>query len=142
MKKILIGIFILSSASLFAQDNKDNRVPDNVKNSFQKEYPNAQKPLWDNTNGKWHATYKDQDSRNADSYYNTDGRRIETHTAYKQGDLPSKVQENANKQYHSKYNTSRIDRPNSQPLYEIKLQSGSTTYMDANGRKRKYEDGH
>jgi len=154
MKKILIGIFIFSSITLFAQDNGDNhdrndnrdnsnnQVPDKVQHSFQQDYPNAQKTRWDNTNGKWHATYKDQDNRNADTYYNTDAQRIDTHTAYKQDELPSKVQENANKKYHSKYNTYRIDRPNSQPLYQIKLQSGSTTYMDENGRKRKYEDRH
>ena len=56
MKQILIGLFILSSTTLFAQDNRDNRdknqnanrsqntdgrntqVPDNVQHSFQQDY--------------------------------------------------------------------------------------------------------
>ena len=153
MKKILIGLFILCSASLFAQDNGDNhdrnqntnrnnQVPDNVQHSFQQDNPNAQNPQWSNTNGQWHGSYKDQNNRNVDAYYNINGERIDTHTSYNQQELPPRVRRKADKRYHGSYNTYRIDRPNSQPLFQIQLQTGGTTYMDENGRKRKYDDRH
>jgi len=160
MKHILIGLFILSSTTLLAQDNRDNRhrnqntngnqhrddrntqVPENVQQSFQKDYPNAQNPEWNNTNGQWHGTYKDQNSRNVETYYYSNGQRIDTHLTYNQDELPSKVRNRANKRYHSNYNTYRIDRPNSQPIYQVRSQDGNTIYMDENGRKRIYRDRH
>jgi hypothetical protein len=156
MKKILIGLFILSSATLFAQDNKDNRdrnqnpnrddrnnqVPEHVQRSFQQDNPNAQNPQWSNNNGQWHGSYKDQNDRNIDTYYNGNGERIDTHTSYKQEELPTRVRRRANKRYHGNYNTYRIDRPNSQPLFQIQLRTGGTTYMDKRGRETNYDDHH
>jgi hypothetical protein len=142
MKKILIGLFILSSTTLFAQNNRNHQVPASVQNSFQKDYPNSQNPQWNNSNGQWHGTYKDKNNRNVETHYNPNGQRIDTHISYNQNELPSKVRDVANKKYNTNYSSNRIERPNSQPLYQIKSQSGSTTYMDENGKKRKYNDNH
>ena len=164
MKKILIGIFILSSITLFAQDNGDNhdrnqntnrnndrndnrdnrnnQVPDKVQHSFQQDYPNAQNPQWNNSNGQWHGTYKDKDNRDVDAYYNGDGQRIDTHSSYNQNELPERVRDRANRRYHSNYKSYRIDRPTSQPLFEIRLEGGRDFYYDENGRKRRYDDKH
>jgi hypothetical protein len=142
MKKILIGLFILSSTTLFAQGNRDKNVPTNVQHSFQQDYPKAQNPQWNNSNGQWHGTYKDQNNRNVETHYKSNGQRIDTHIPYNQNELPSKVRDVANKKYNTNYSSNRIERPNSQPLYQIKSQSGSTTYMDENGKRSKYKDSH
>jgi hypothetical protein len=142
MKKILIGIFILSCTTLFAQDHRDNNVPTNVQHSFQKDNPNAQSTQWNTSNGQWHGTYKDRNNRNVETHYNTGGVRIDTHISYNQNELPSSVRDRANKEYNTNYTSSRIERPNSQPLYQIKSGNGSTIYMDENGNKRKYKDSH
>ena len=113
MKKILIGIFILSSTTLFAQDHRDNNAPTNIQHSFQQDYPNAQSTQWNNSNGQWHGTFKDQNNRNVETHYNADGQRIDTHISYNQNELPSSVKDRANKKYNTNYISTRIERPNS-----------------------------
>ncbi len=160
----LIGIFIFSSITLLAQDNGDNhhrnqntsgnndrndnrdnrnnQVPDKVQHSFQQDYPNAQNPQWNNTNGQWHGAYKDKDNRVVDAYYNGEGQRIDTHSSYNQNELPERVRDRANRRYQSDYRSYRIDRPSSHPLFEIRLEGGRNFYYDENGRKRRYRDRH
>lgn len=160
MKKLLIGLFILSSVTLFAQDNKDehdrdqnknrsenrdsrnNQAPENVQRSFRQDNPNTQNTHWENTNGQWHATYRDKDNRDVDTYYNSGGQRIDTHSSYNQNELPERVRDRANKRYHSNYKSYRIDRPNSQTIFQIRLEDGRNFYYDENGRKRRYRDHH
>ena len=150
MKKILIGLLIMSTSTVFAQDNRDNHnhqnrdnnVPTPVQRSFQKDYPNVQNPQWNNTNGQWHGRYKDENNRDVESHYNGRGQRIDTHITYDQKELPENVRNNANRRYSPNYKTYRIERPNSQPLYQIRTQNGRTVYMDENGRQRKYNDRH
>lgn len=156
MKKILIGLLVFSSTALFAQENRDNNnqnrdnqnrdhrenVPTNVQQVFQRENPGAQNTQWSNTNGQWHGTYKDQNNRNVETYYSSDGHRVDTHTRYDRNDLPASVKTRADKKYSSNYETYRIDRPNSESLYQIKPQSGRTRYLDKNGKKRRYKDRH
>jgi len=147
MKNILVGIFLLGSVTLFAQDNRDdhernNQVPDNVQHSFQRDNPNAQNPRWENKNGQWHSAYRDKDNRDVDAYYDGNGQRIDTHSHYDDNELPDRVRIVAHKRYHSNYKTYRIDRPNSQVLFQIRLDDGRNFYYDEHGKKRHYEDRH
>ena len=157
MKKMLIGLLILSSTSLFAQNDRDdrnndnnrhrdqdrnNRVPENVDRSFRQQYPNAQNTQWRNSNGQWVGRYKDENNRDVQTYYNSNGQRVDSHYYLDQNDLPVTVRNNANRRYNSNYKTYRIDRPNDQPVYQVRTQDGRTVYMDENGNKRKYKDRH
>lgn len=156
MKKILIGLLVFSSSALFAQENRDNNnqtrdnqnrdhrenVPNNVQQGFQRDNPNAQNTQWNNTNGQWHGTYRDQNNRNVETYYNNEGQRLDTHIGYDRNDLPATVRTRADKRYSNSYHTYRIERPNSTPLYQIKTDDGRTTYWDENGKKRRYKDRH
>jgi hypothetical protein len=74
-------------------DNRNNQVPDKVQHSFQQDYPNAQNPQWNNSDGQWHGAYKDKDNRDVDAYYNGDGQRIDTHSSYNQNELPERVRD-------------------------------------------------
>jgi hypothetical protein len=85
---------------------------------------------------------KDQKNRNVAAHYSPGGQRIDTHISYSQDELPSGVRDRANKKYHSNYSSNRIERPNSQPLYQIRSDNGNTTYMDKKNKNRKYKDNH
>lgn len=157
MKKFLVGLFILSCTTLFAQDNrndqnrnmdKDNKYnngrPDEVRRSFERDYPNAQNPQWNNSNGQWHASFRDQNNKNIETHYDNYGRRIDTHTPYDQNEFPGNVRDRADRRYNTNgnYNGYRIDRPDYEPLFQLKIQSGRTIYMNENGEKRRYKDRH
>ncbi len=157
MKKFLIGIFILSGTTLFAQDYRgdqkknmyqDNRSnngrPEEVRRSFDRDYPNAQNAQWNNSNGQWHASFRDQNNKNIETYYDYNGRRIDTHTPYDQNEFPSNVRDRADRRYNANgnYNGYRIDRPDNEPLFQLKIESGRSIYMNENGKKRKYKDRH
>ena len=60
-----------------ANENRNSRnyqAPENVQRSFQQDNPNTQNTHWENTNGQWHASYKDKDNRDVDTYYNGNGK--------------------------------------------------------------------
>ena len=153
MKKILMSLLLLSSITLFAQNNDDhnrdqrdrhddsrnNNVPDNVQRSFQQEYPDARDARWENTNGRWHSNYKDKD-RDADAWYDNDGRRINTRYYYNETELPGGLRNRLHRRYHSDYKTYRVDRPGSGVLFQVTLGDGRVTYYDENGRKRRYRE--
>jgi hypothetical protein len=157
MKKLLMGLLILSvTTTVFAQNDRNSRrnrnmnqsnnttVPDPVRQSFQRDNPNVRDPQWSNTNGQWRGVYKDRDNKDVETYYENDGRRVDTHIRYNQTELPPQVRDRAERRYHTtgNYDAYRIERPNSQPLFQLRIQSGRTIYLDENGRKRRYRDRH
>jgi hypothetical protein len=154
MKKLLICLLLISSVTTFAQNNDDhdrdrhehhdddrNNVPDNVRNSFQRDNPDVKDAHWQNTNGRWHSTYRDRDNHDADSYYDNDGRRIDTHYSYNESELPGGLRDRLRRRYHSNYRAYRIDRDGG-TLFQITLGDGTIIYYDANGRRRNYDDRH
>lgn len=153
MKKLLIGLLIFSSTAAFAQHSQDqNRnnqnnhrnVPSKVQSTFQQDYPNAHNTQWKNANGEWHGTYKDENNRDVQTHYRSNGQRIDTHISYGQNDLPEKVRTNLSDRYHEKgnYKAYKIERNNSTPLYQVRRHNGQTIYMDENGNKKTYRDHH
>jgi hypothetical protein len=155
MKKTFFAIFILIGATLSAQDrrtNNDNNqqtdnAPSNVQQSFHRDNPNVNETKWNKGNNQWHANYKDNNNRNVDTYYDPNGNRIDTHIPLDKRDVPPTVDERVNIKFNigGNYRAAKIDRPNDQPLFEIKFHKGRrdrTIYMDEHGRKRHYRDRH
>ena len=154
MKKILFALFILSSATLFAQERHDNNkesdnVPSPVRQSFQKDNPQANNTMWgqDQKNNQWHANYKDDHNRNTDAYYDPNGSRVETHITLNQSEVPVTVNARINTKYNPEgnYHAERIERPDYQPLYKIKYHRKNkdrVIYMDGQGKKRHFHDYH
>jgi hypothetical protein len=140
MKKTFLAIFLLSSISMFSQNDK-------VRQSFQRDYPNARDAQWSQTNNQWHSTYKDDQNRNVNAYYDQDGNRVDTHISLNRKDVPQNVDNRANSKYHANgnYQVQRIERPSNPPLFQIRIQTGTkdrTVYMDEQGRERRYNDHH
>ena len=132
------------------RDQRDHRdVPQPVQRSFQRDNPNYNNVQWSRSGNQWHATYPDRryNNRNAEVYYDRNGRMRDRHVEWNQNEVPQPVRQNITTRYHvtNGYNVSRIERPNSQPLFQIRLNTGGQSrqvYMDENGREVRYRDRH
>jgi hypothetical protein len=144
MKKILAALLLLSTAT-FAQDRRWERdqPPVTIRHAFDRDYSNHSDAQWTRTSSNWHASYRDNNNRNVDAYYDRRGNRIATHREIDRSDIPSNLDERIRNMYSGddNYNIMRIERPNSTPLFQVRFQLGSgsrTVYMDAQGRTRQY----
>jgi hypothetical protein len=146
MKKILAGLLLLSSIS-FAQTrdrDRSNQPPADIRHSFDRDHASPANANWTRSSSNWHASFRDNNNRSVDSYYDRRGNRIATHREIGRNDIPREVDMRIRNQYHgdgNNYNVRRIERPNAQPLFQVSLQLGGgnrTVYMDAQGRSRQY----
>jgi hypothetical protein len=152
MKKIIFAtLIILSSSILYAQRNGTNnnrrQAPTPVQQSWQRDHPNNGNPTWQQSNGQWHAHYKDQtNNRPADTYYDQRGKQLDTHTQWDRKDLPQEYDTRIRTKYHAKnYQVTRIDRPNNPALFQLRLNLGGgnrTIYTDEKGNEVHYRDRH
>ena len=147
MKKVFFALFLVSSAT-FAQHRAQNQPPVTVQRSFERENAGSNNATWMKTSNQWHANYRDNNNHNVDAYYDRNGRRVDTHREVDRREVPQNVDSRLNSMYHANgnYKAIKIERPNSQPLFQIQIQSGSsrnrTIYMDEQGRTRSYNDRH
>jgi len=142
MKKILAALLLLSTAT-FAQNYDRNQPPVTVRHSFERDHQSPANAQWTKTSSNWHASYRDNNNRNVDAYYDRRGNRIATHREIDRTDVPRSVDMRVRDRFHvsDNYHVMRIERPNAQPLFQVRLQLGSgsrTVYMDAQGRERQY----
>lgn len=152
MKKFIFSVILFSGTYVtFAQDNHDNnrdqRPPSNVQNRFRKDYPDAKETQWQQNNGQWNANFKDnRHDGNVKTYYDKNGRRVDTHIPWQQSAIPVPVTKRVNTRYHSDYsNTERIERPGQKPVYKLHVKEHDkdrTIYMDENGHEKRYNDTH
>ena len=54
--------------------NDRNDMPIPVRQSFQRDHPNADNARWTENNNQWHASYRDGMNRNIDAYYDQNGK--------------------------------------------------------------------
>ncbi len=144
MKKLLAVVLFFCSTT-FAQNRNRNQPPAKVQQSFQKENTNPGKARWTQSNNQWHANYKDNNNRNVDAYYDRNGNHKDTHREIDKREVPPSVDQRINNTYHvnGNYTATKIERPYSQPLFQIKIQTGKsnhTVYMDEKGRNKPYND--
>ncbi len=155
MKKTFLAFLLLSSTTMFAQNERNNsdrnqqsnNPPAEVQNSFQKDNPNVNNTNWEQRNNQWHGNYKDNNNKNVDTYYDPNGDRINIRRELDRKDVPQNVDDRYNRKYkdNGDYRAARIERPNDVPLFEIKFHKGNrdrTIYMDEHGKKRHYKDRH
>ena len=149
MKKTMICLYLLMSGSLlFAQ--YAHVAPDQVQQSFHKDYPAANNARWSQIHGQWHANFTDQgpnDNGEMIAHYDRNGRHIESHIPYDQNDVPAPVMERLNMKYRGAhhYRFTRIEHSDGNEYFQIRLNSHGrdrTVYMDEQGHERQYDGRH
>ena len=146
MKTVIFSLLLLSSTTLLAQVNRNNddRRPMAVRRSFERDYPSVTNVQWGLRNGQWEGTYRDNNNRQVMVHYDRYGRRIDSHIAWDRNEVPQDIDRSVNRRYHanSNYQVFKIERPRSQPLFQIRIGTRRPIYMDERGRERKYYDHH
>ena len=142
MKKAIVILLLIGATTVQAQSRPDrydrDRPPVTVQRSFEREYRNSNNVTWSQNNGRWHATYMDN-NRNVEAYYDRNGRRLATHRDLDRNEIPRNLDNRINRMYHPNgdYRVRRIERPGQTSLFEV-LINGVTMYLDEQGRKRAY----
>src|SRR6202000_876601 len=104
MKKMIFIFFLFASSVAFAQEKEYNHTqtgdaPEKVRGAFQKDNPQSSNTQWEQRNNQWHASYKDDNNRKSDAYYDGNGNRIETHTILNKKDVPENIDNSVNRKY-------------------------------------------
>ena len=150
MKLTFVMLFPLS-LSLYAQNPKYNQQPppEQVRQSFHRDYPQASNPQWGGNQGHWHARFDDQgpDSRGEMiAHYDERGRNIDSHTYYLPQDVPDPVIRWAHNRYrHGSYEYTRIERPGQEDFFQVRVFYGGQYhihYVDDYGHMHEYDDRH
>ncbi|MEZ5016073.1 MAG: hypothetical protein R2800_03420 [Flavipsychrobacter sp.] len=82
---ILLLVTVLCVTTTHAQN-----IPNNIKGAFMKLHPNAKGVKWENEDGKYEATYK-QDGHKISILFNSNATVEETETSISVKDLPTKA---------------------------------------------------
>lgn len=75
MKKVLLGVFIVASSALFAQN-----VPANVSSAFSAKFPNAEDAEWDQYNSNYEVSFYDGETAKT-ALFTKDGKYKECRTS-------------------------------------------------------------
>ena len=145
-KKIILGLCLLSASSMiYAQDRYHHRdVPMSVKESFHKDYPDADATHWKYVNRKWNADFHRMNEHvNVMAYYDMKGRRIDSRMPVAENAVPSRVIHRVNDRYpeESGRHFTKIDRRGKGDLYQVKVRQHGvykTLYLDKRGHERDY----
>lgn len=157
MKKILIGLCLLTASSFIYATNVNtiasdkvayasmrHVVPERVKEAFHKDYPDASAVRWTYTNQRWDARFHKMDG-NMDmlACYDIKGHHIDSRMPVAQSNLPPKVINHLNDRYYGGYTHSftKIQRHNKSDLYRVRVKEQGTyrtLYLDKKGKERDY----
>lgn len=123
MKNLKItAMALLLTAGLSAQDLSLNDVPSNLKNSFEKAYPDANDQEWE-MEGDFYKVEFEIDNNDHDIWYNKDGSTYKMESELHVNDLPEAIQ-NTLKNSYSDYNTddiTKIEQDNN-TTYKVELE--------------------
>ena len=134
---------MISGTVLVAQI-RYHQAPQSVRESVNKEYPNADNVSWSISSGQWNASFKDRDHGKMVARYNKYGSHLDSRIPYTKRDVPDPVKETVKKRYpHSRdLEYTKIQRNHgSDEFYRVKLRDHGKdqyVYMDADGHRRKY----
>jgi len=142
-------MFLVLPCWLFAQ-NRYDRPPHIVDQSFHNDYPKANATHWHKYHGQWHADFNDpgEDGRGEMvAHYSERGRHIDSHIPYDLGDVPQPVVERAQSKYHggSHFRYTKMESGEGNGFFQVRVNlhgRDHTVYMDEEGRERNYDDRH
>ena len=146
MKKIIVGICLLSSATLMCATAKamdEVRVPVKVKAEFHHEYKHVSNVNWTMKDGRYLVNFRKDGNEDMVARYNGTGHRIDTREEIAQSAMPEKAVGHLEEKYHGGYTHTytRIRRPWRRDLYMVKVKDKGSyvpVYVDKDGHEHDY----
>lgn len=150
MKKLIILLFLFLVGKELMAQNRYGYPPQNVRDAYSHDFPNADRPNWVFLNGQWRAHFIERGPDQLgemDAYYDRDGHRIDYHIPYNREDVPPAVIDRHREIFKDGkiigYN--RIIGPDDHAVFEIQFNHKGRTrsaYYDEDGHDRQYDDHH
>ena len=148
MKESIVTLF-LGFCFVFGFSQNNHLPPQNISQSFNREYPHSQPSQWTRSNVGWSVSFEDNDHNNGEvmAYFDLSGRHIDTHIPYDYHDVPATVRDHMHNSYGSSdhYEYTRIDHSGENDVYMTHYKHHNhhkTIYMDHDGHEREYHDNH
>jgi hypothetical protein len=145
----IIGSVSLLFFSSFAFSQSGTNPPNDVRESFHRDYPKSQGGEWVNQGKGFEVKFNDRDNDNGESvaYYRSDGVHIDTHSQYDNRDIPQPVTDHMTRNYSGSdgYRVVRIDRHSAPDMYEVHYTHKKyrhKIYVDEYGKEKNYHDYH
>jgi len=130
MKQIaLVCAVVFVSGALHAQKLKESEVPEPVKSSFSKSFPNAKGVEWSKeSEGEFEAEFKSGSLKHS-ANFDSSGKWLITETEIKKADLPTMVQATIKKEFGGLKieEVEKVETPEG-ISYEVELEKGEVTY--------------
>lgn len=161
MKWLLIAALLVFTHNTFAQgkgeknQQKANReaaapgkgntklrqnIPTQVRNAFQRDYPNATQVSWTKDRGNWTVQFQGPYMFRSVATYHSNGRRVDTQTPWRRQDTPGRVLDSVLRRFPRSRpgDIFKIERPGLPDLFRIgiTLPDGNTRIitLDSSGR--------
>ena len=127
MKSLKIAAFILfTTISVNAQDLQNKEVPQNLKNQFEKDYPNATEIEWEKEDILFKVEF-DIEKKEQEIWFDESGTIIKTERELTKEDLPKAISSEIKSSYASfKIEDIEMKKENDKVTYEIELKKGWT----------------
>jgi hypothetical protein len=150
MKNTMLVLLFMAGANFAISQGNHRKAPDNVRQSFHNDFPDAGDARWSQNNGQWHANFNDrgpQDRGEMIAHYDRNGHYLQSRVPYARQDVPTPVYEGARRKYgrNRTLNFIRIERPGFGDFFQVRVNINGrtrTSYYDEGGRTRNYDDRH
>ena len=131
--------------AILAQD-RYHHPPEEVVQSFHKDYPNASKAHWVKTHGQWSANFNDEGEQGYGemiAHYDGHGRHIGSYIPYDRKDVPQPVLDRVENKYHGghSYEFTRVESDGDHGYFEVRMHyrgKNKTIYLDEEGNEHDY----
>ena len=135
MKKLLV-LFALALAVISCDEQtlKDKEVPAIVKEAFQRQFPSAKKATWENEDGKFEVSFKQDDKEMSAVFTPANGALEETEVEIKKEELPAQALAYISQNYKDEKieEMAKIIKANGEVNFEAEVK-GKDLIFDANG---------
>lgn len=143
MKTFKILFTLVAVSGMFSFCSAQDKLPQNIKDSFAKKFPMAKSVKWDmESETEWEAEFK-MNKREYSANYLADGTWMETEHEIEDKDIPAAVK-NSLAQSFSGYKTKEMEMSETKSgmVYEFELKKGESEMevaIDASGKVTKKE---
>ena len=130
-RNIITAAFTLLGAfSIFAQDMNPDNVPSNLKQNFQKSFPQATDVEWE-MDGQSYKVEFDMNRNEHEIWYATDGTTTRTEQELTEAELPQTIKTAISGSYAG-YKVDSIEKTtvNGSSTYEVELEKGWNNEKD------------